>query len=56
MTIEPIVPQNDILEEKCTYFHSKPWYVQHIHTREDAFTGYASIYAKDDENGYLTGF
>ena len=46
-TIEPIVLQNDILEQKHTYLHSKTQYVQHIHTREHVFTRYTSMYAID---------
>ena len=40
-TIEPVVPQNDTLEQKHTYLHSKTWYVQHVFTRYRSTSMYA---------------
>ena len=44
-TIEPLVLQNDILEQNMFYLHNRAQYVQHIHTREHVFARYTSMYA-----------
>ena len=43
-----------VLDQKHTYLHSRMWYVQHKHTRVQAFTRYTSMVAINAKLKILT--